>query len=229
MSLKTYACRPASIRVRCALRSREGADAGADDAGAKGPPWRGGHNACKRTECRKKASPRGRRTRLRPVAMRPRHGPPGTGGPDQCVRVVKESHERRVPVSRLLVSSEMRSRKTPKCRPLRTEADGVPKICGTARPTLRLGQRECVKFGAGRLTARRPYPRRGVAGTRRHRPGPPGPGSVGENMSQSVRPPGDRGDSAARPRQDDDGRVSVLRIGQDWFRRMRTVESCGDD
>lgn len=146
-------CGPASIRVRCALRSREGADAGADDAGAKGPPWRGGHNACKRTECCKKESPRGRRTRLRPVAMRPRHGPPRTGGPDQCVRVVKESHERRVPVSRLLVSSEMRSRKTPKCRPLRTEADGVPKICGTARSTLRLGQRECVKFGAGRLTS----------------------------------------------------------------------------
>ena len=28
----------------------------------------------------------GCRTRLRPVAMRPRHGPPRTGGPDQCVK-----------------------------------------------------------------------------------------------------------------------------------------------
>lgn len=79
------------------------------------------------------------------------------------------------------------------------------------------GQRECVKFGAGRLTVRRPYPKRAVAGTRRQRSGPPG--SVGENTSQNVRPPGDRGDSAARPRQDDDGRVSVLRSGQDRFRR----------
>ena len=35
-------CSPASIRVRCALRSREGADAGEDDAGAKGPPRPGG-------------------------------------------------------------------------------------------------------------------------------------------------------------------------------------------
>lgn len=219
MSLQTYPCKPASIRVRCALRSREGADAGADDAGAKGPPWRGGHNACKRTECCKKTSQRGRRTRPRPVAMRPRHGPPRTGGPDQCVRVVKESHERREPVSRLLVRSDRRSRKTPKCRPLRTGTDGLPKICGPAGSTLRQGQRECVKFGTGRLTARRPYPRRGVAGTRRQKFGPPGPGSVGETMSQSVRPPGDRGDSAARPRQDDDGRVSILRIGQDRFRR----------
>ena len=45
------------------------------------------------------------RMRLGPVSMRPRHGPPRTGGPDQCVRVVKESHKRRVPVSRLLVLS----------------------------------------------------------------------------------------------------------------------------
>ena len=52
-------CNPASIRVRCALRSRKGADAGADDAGAKGPPRRGGDNALRRTECRKKKSPRG--------------------------------------------------------------------------------------------------------------------------------------------------------------------------
>lgn len=105
-------CGPVSIRVRCALRSRKGADAGADDAGAKGPPRRGGNNACKRTECCKKASQRGRRTRPRPVAMRPRRGPPRTGGPDQCVKVVKESHRRRAPVSRLLVRSDRRSRKT---------------------------------------------------------------------------------------------------------------------
>lgn len=202
-------CGPVSIRVRCALRSRKGADAGADDAGAKGPPRRGGHNACKRTECCKKASPRGRRTRPRPVAMRPRRGPPRTGGPDQCVKVVKESHERRVPVSRLPVLSNRRSRKT----------SPVPSHVGeNSRSTQNLriggtdstsGQRECVKFGAGRLTARRPYPRRAVAGTRRQKFGPPGPGSVGENTSQNVRPPGDRGDSAARPRQDDDGRVSA--------------------
>ena len=104
-----------------------GADAGADDAGAKGPPWRGGHNACKRTECCKKASQRGRRTRPRPVAMRPRHGPPRTGGPDRCVRVVKESHERRVPVSRLLVRSDRRSRKTPHYRPSGRERTDYPK------------------------------------------------------------------------------------------------------
>ena len=111
----------------------------------------------------------GRRTRPSPVAMRPRHGPPRTGGPDQCVKVVKESHERRVPVSRLLVRSNRRSRKTPQYRPLRTGTAGVPKICGPAGSTLRLCQRECVKFGAGRLTAADRIPvgasrERGVSG-----------------------------------------------------------------
>ena len=57
---------PASIRVRCALRSREGADAGADDAGAKGPPCRGGHNAYGgNAERRRSLHKRGRDTDLR--------------------------------------------------------------------------------------------------------------------------------------------------------------------
>ena len=99
-------CGTASIRVRCALRSREGADAGADDAGAKGPPWRGGHNACKRTECCKKASPRGLPYAVAPCsyATATRTSENRRSRPVRK-KVVKESHERRVPVSRLLVLS----------------------------------------------------------------------------------------------------------------------------
>ena len=155
-----------------------------------------------------------------PVSMRPRRGPPRTGG-SRPVRkkVVKESHERRVPVSRLPVPSWTRSRKTspvPSHAGENSRSTENPRNGGIDSTSVPERMRE-IRCGAA--DGRRPYPRRGVAGTRLQRSGPPGPDSVGENISQSVRPPGDRGDSAARPRQDDDGRVSILRRGQDRFRR----------
>ena len=145
-------------------------------------------------------------------------------------RVVKESHEHRVPVSRLLVLSDRRE--------VGKRPSAVP--CGRERTEYQnsADRRDRLYVGPERMREIRcgaadgpptvsPAGRRGNAASeaRSSWSGLP----VGENMSQNVRSPGDRGDSAARPRQDDDGRASVLRSGQDWFRQMRTVESCGED
>ena len=156
------------------------------------------------------------------VALRPGRGLPRTGS-SRPVRkkVVKESHGRRVPVSRLPVLSNRRSRKTYSVPSPADENGRSTQNLRTGGIDSTSGQRECVKFGAGRLTARRPYPRRAVAGTRRQKFGPPGPGSAWETTCQNVRPPGDRGDSAARPRQDDDGRVSA------WGEARTGSAGCG--
>ena len=176
--------------------------------GPKARRARAVNNASRRTAAGQKTSSERRGSRSQ-VALRPGRGLPRTGSPDRGVSVVKESHERRAPVLRLPMlypTGEVGK------RPSTVHPDGN----GRSTQNLRIGgtdstsgQRECVKFGAGRLTARRPYPRRAVAGTRRQKSGPSGPGSAWEITSQNVRPPGDRGDSAARPRQDDDGRVSA--------------------
>ena len=84
------------------------------------------NNASRRTAMGQKTSSERRGSRSQ-VALRPGRGLPRTGSPDKCVSVVKESHRRRDPVSRLPVLSNRRSRKTPKYRPSGRERPEYPK------------------------------------------------------------------------------------------------------